>query len=277
MRVGGMAIISLPYYAIRKGYRTEWDMKAYRRFQSILTVLAAANIASGCTSPDTYKYKMSPYTPASSSLWDSYTDPLSGWWSDTKKLFKSGMETNFTPMGPPKASAAYERRTADNYARYLPLYLKVYKISVIEEYKSPKHAPNVEHLLPTTPAEAVESWAGRLRTSGGPYNMEVVVRDGSVISTPVPLRSGEDPASAVRRYDARLEVEISIYDRGGKLQARVASTANRSAFIREQASAEDRQHIFHHMLLDLVDTANGDLERKMYTSFRPYIDFTKTA
>lgn len=57
---------------------------------SMLSVLCA------CQSPQGYKYKFSPYTPSSASLWEAYTEPFPSWWRDSKKLAHSGVESNFS-------------------------------------------------------------------------------------------------------------------------------------------------------------------------------------
>jgi|GEM_PF-1415361 len=251
-------------------------MRQYRshRLLHTLSLLAIIAGASSCTSPDSYKYKMSPHSPATSSLWDSYTDPLPGFWSDTKALFKSGMETNFTLMGPPKASAVREKHEETNFKRYTPVYLKVYKVSVVEDYQSPRREPNVEHLLAISPTDAVQSWSNRLRSSGGIYHMEVVIRNASVVSSPAQDGNAENPN---RRYDATLDIELRIYNRSGVLTASVGTVANRSAMIREQTGADERRDIFRRMMFDLMDMANSQLEQKMFKHFTAYIDYSKSA
>ena len=53
------------------------------------------------------------------------------------------------------------------FAHLGPIRLDVAEIEVIETYRSPLAPPNVEHLAPTRPAEAVRRWAAdRLRAEG---------------------------------------------------------------------------------------------------------------
>lgn len=273
MRVGKHFFTAL-WYAL-KSKQTEAVMALTRSFLRYVSSVAILCAVSACQSPDTYKYKMSPYSPATSSLWDAYTDPLPGWWSDTKALFKSGMSTSFTLQGPPATPKPRGGNEQVNFNRYSPVYLKVYKISVVDEYAQPKREPNVEHLLAVSPSEAVQSWSSRLRTSGGIYSMDIVIRDASVVSHRMPAQAEYDVENPKRRYDARLEVELRIYDRSGRLQSSVATVANRSAIMREHTTADVRRVIFQRLMVDLIEIANSGLEQKMFRHFSPFIDYTR--
>src|SRR4051812_24284901 len=71
------------------------------------------------------------------------------------------------------------------YTRYQPIHLNVNTIDVTDEYKSPKAPPNVEHLMPWSPSEAMHTWVkDRLRAVGANNTLQVIIKDASVVSTP---------------------------------------------------------------------------------------------
>lgn len=157
-----------------------------------------------------------------------------------------------------------------NFKRYQPIMMNVGRISFLEDYQSPRHPPYVEHLLPITPAEAMKKWVDdRLRVAGTNKFMQVIVKDASVISTPIP-DSGLSLGKS-RRYDAKLSVEMRIYGEGAMSEASIQTTATRSITIPESASLRDRENAFRRMIFELMETMNAALEQYMFQYFGDYI------
>lgn len=163
-----------------------------------------------------------------------------------------------------------------SFTRYQPIHVDVENIQIIEEYKSPMRDPNVEHLLPVSPAEAMRIWVkDRIRAVGGTKTLEVIIKDASVVSTQLP-GAGVDvfTNSRDRRYDARLAVEMRIY--GGRAMSNVSIQvhANRYLAISEKASLAEREAIFRKMIADLMESINGQLEKNMFAYFKDYIVYS---
>lgn len=163
------------------------------------------------------------------------------------------------------------------FKRYQPIMMNVSKIDVIEEYRSPMRNPNVEHLLPVSPAEAMHTWVkDRLRVGATEKSMQVIIKDASVISTPLPKPEGVAGIVNLgndRRYDARLNVEMRIYGDGAMSEASIEVTATRSININERTSVHEREVIFRRMVFDLMETMNAALEKNMFQYFGNYIIF----
>ncbi|MDP7547904.1 MAG: hypothetical protein QGF20_11470, partial [Alphaproteobacteria bacterium] len=65
---------------------------------------------------------------------------------------------------------------------HLPVIeLDVARIEIVEQYRSPLRAPNVEHELPLAPARAMRNWAAdRLRAVGKSGQAKFIIIDASV-------------------------------------------------------------------------------------------------
>lgn len=165
------------------------------------------------------------------------------------------------------------------FTRYQPIYMAVSSIQIVEEYKSPNHAPYVEHLIPYSPTEAVHIWVrDRLRAGGGSKTMQIIIREGSVMSggkAPsqdgglVPFTSGDN------RYDAKLEVELRIYDQGVISEASVFVTATRTMNLQSPAGPATRNAAFRKMIGDMMELFNADMEKNMFMYMANYISYSQ--
>ena len=152
-----------------------------------------------------------------------------------------------------------------NFRRYQPIYLNVTSIEIVDEYKSPMRAPNVEHLMPYSPAEAMHIWTrDRLRSVGADKTMQVIVKDASVVAVDLPKPGGVEGAITIsqdKRYDAKLSIEMRIYGGGAMSEANIDVTATRSVTIPENASVAKREAVFRKLTYDLMDMMNAELEK----------------
>ncbi len=166
-----------------------------------------------------------------------------------------------------------------SFTRYQPIYLHVGSIDLVEEYQSPMKPPNVEHLIPYSPSDAMHIWIkDRLRAVGAENSLQVIIKDASVISTLLPESGGIGgiiTLSHDRRYDARLEVEMRIYAGDDAMsKASIDVVATRSVTINEKASLAERSAIFRKMIFDLMESMNAELEKNMYQYFGNYINYS---
>ncbi len=164
-----------------------------------------------------------------------------------------------------------------NFKRYQPIMLNVGKIDFIEEYKSPMRDPNVDHLMPVTPTEAMKKWTDdRLRVAGMNKALQVIVKDASVIATPLPKPGGLQGVVSMgndRKYDAILNVEMRIYGDGAMSEASIEVTATQSITISETATLNERDAMYRRMVFNLMETINAQLEKNMFQYFGNYIVF----
>ena len=101
-----------------------------------------------------------------------------------------------------------------------PIRLDVARIDIVEAYRSPLKAPNVEHLFPLRPAHAARQWAqDRLRPGGEEGWAEAVIRDASATETALQRTEGIRGAfttDQAERYDAVIAIEVRIFDPAGR-------------------------------------------------------------
>lgn len=168
-----------------------------------------------------------------------------------------------------------------NFTRYQPIYLDVANLDIVEEYKSPLHEPNVEHLLPISPAEGMRSWVkDRLRASGAEKSLQIVIKDASVISSDIPPPPGTTPSAFSdnpnRRYDAKLDVDLRVYGTDAMSEANINIVATQSITLSERASVAERKRVFQIMMYNLMELANAELEKQIFKHFVRYIMYSQT-
>lgn len=156
--------------------------------------------------------------------------------------------------------------------------LDVADIKVVEAYKSPYSAPNVEHLMPTSPAEAMKTWVhDRLRATGANKLLQITIVDASVVATELPKTKGVKGLFTVdqdKKYDAKLEVELRIYGENPISEADTSVTVTRTISIAENASVNARNAAYQNMVKDLMDMLNDKLEKNMQSYFSNYISYS---
>lgn len=168
-----------------------------------------------------------------------------------------------------------------SFTRYLPIYLNVANVDFVEEYKSPGREPNVEHLLPLTPAEAMRTWIkDRVRAVGLNHTLQVIIRDAKVVAVELPAQ-GEGvqeyfSGAPDRRYDARLEVELRVYGDTAMSQASIVVVATQSSTISKAATVYERKAAFMDILYRLMESSNAELEKQIFKYFTPYIMYAQT-
>jgi len=165
------------------------------------------------------------------------------------------------------------------FSGYQPIYFNVSNIEVVEEYQSPMRQPNVEHLMPASPADAVQLWVKqRMRASGGTKRMQVIVKDGSVVEKQLPTEGGVTgffKSEVNREYNARLEIEIRIYGDAALSEANVNVVGTRKLTLTESDNVEIRDAKFRDMIREMMVTINAELEKNIYKNLSPYIDYSR--
>lgn len=165
-----------------------------------------------------------------------------------------------------------------SFKRYQPIILNVGTVEFIDEYKSPGKAPNVEHLLPYSPEEAMRIWVKeRIRATGNESTLQVIIKDGSVISTPLATSTGVMTFLGLaqdKRYDLNLVVEMRIYGRGSAIsEASIQVSAQRTISITDNTSLHERNVAFQRMIAEAMESINAELEKNMFAYFGNYITY----
>ncbi len=157
------------------------------------------------------------------------------------------------------------------FAHLTPIGLDVSTIEVIENYKSPMRAPNVEHEFPVSPGKATLYWAKqRFRATGSVRRGQVIIQDASVTATPLKMKKGvkglfSDDQSV--RYDARIQVRIEVNSPVGGRSSFATATVKRSRTAAEEISVNER----HQLFFDLVSALMEDLDAAAIKSVRQHM------
>jgi hypothetical protein len=165
-----------------------------------------------------------------------------------------------------------------NFKRYQPIYMNVATIEVVEDYKSPNRAPNVEHLMPYSPADAVHIWVkDRLRATAQDKKLEVIIKDASVIDSTPPEPDGFAGVFSIgqtHNYKARLEIEFRIYGAAALSEASINVVATRDLSMSGNASAATRNLYFREMIFDMMTVVNAELEKNIFEHLGSYVNFS---
>jgi hypothetical protein len=155
-----------------------------------------------------------------------------------------------------------------------PIRLDVAEIRVVESYSPPLEKPNVEHLVPVSPATAARRWAkDRLRAVGDAGTATLDIVDGAVIETGVETEGGltgfltTEPEA---RYTARLELAMRVERPRDSGQVRVRGT--RSTGVLEGASINERERTLHLLVTNLMDDLDGQMSTTLAETFDQYIE-----
>ena len=166
---------------------------------------------------------------------------------------------------------ADDKKFADMTFQHLaPLSLDVQRVEVVREYAAPGAKPNVDHLFPVPPADAVARWAQHRLNPVGRFRLaRVVVKDASVIEVPLQKPGGFKSwftTEQAERFDATLEVVVEIRSDAGR-DAFAAARVKRSQTIEEGASPNQRKEVWYAM----TERMMGELDKELERSMRQYL------
>lgn len=156
-----------------------------------------------------------------------------------------------------------------------PIRLDAAELEIVDGFKSPFGSPNVEHLMPVSPAAAMRRWArDRLMPVGSGGRIVFTIADAGVIETrlaPTPGLRGAVTKDQSERYDARLEVHITVDGGDNRRRGEVTADAMRSRTVPEGISLNEREKIWFQMTEDLVTNMNGELETAIRSFLQPFL------
>mgnify|MGYP007046913231 CR=1 FL=1 len=155
---------------------------------------------------------------------------------------------------------------------HLPkLSFNVAKVGVVDNYRSPEKAPNVEHLLPTSPAAGLERWArDRLKAVGKSGTLRLIIEDASVIEATLKKDTslrGTFTKQQSQRYDFAVRGSLEAVDAGGLVAATANANARRSITVREDITLHERKKIW----FETVEKLLSDFDREMERNARRYL------
>jgi hypothetical protein len=180
---------------------------------------------------------------------------------------------NDTPPPAPPATLSF--------ANQPKLSLNVGRIDVVEEYKSPQRAPNIEHKLRISPASAMQLWVrDRLRAQAAPGSeaaskwVQVIIKDASVTEKDLPKTSGFKgylTNDQDKQYDASIAVEVRVYGSAPLSEANAEASARRNITLPENASPAQRNAAIDRLIIDTAQMLDATLEKNMQSYMSGYL------
>lgn len=159
-----------------------------------------------------------------------------------------------------------------NFSHLPKINMDVAGIEVIEAYESTMRSPNIEHIMPYTPADTIQLWVkDRLNAAGKDKLMQVNIIDASVKEENLPRTKGVKGLFTVdqeKRYDVRIEVELRIYGGSALSEANTSVIVTGSSTIPENASVNYREGAYK----KLVNNAMTMLNQKLESNIREYMN-----
>jgi len=153
------------------------------------------------------------------------------------------------------------------------IQLDVERIQIINEFKMPFKAPNVEHLVPISPGASAERWAADiLRPIGQSGIAQFVITNGSVIREDLKIQKGIKGIFSIdqsKRFKATINVRLEIFKDQGKSIAR--ASASRSQTLREDASPNLQSRLWYNLVELMMKSFDREMRHQINTHLKPYI------
>jgi hypothetical protein len=152
--------------------------------------------------------------------------------------------------------------------------LNVAKIEIINEYRMPFKAPNIEHLVPVAPGATAERWAADvLKPAGTRGTAQFVITRAPFTEEKLKTKSGIQGIFSIdqsERYEAVLEARIVILD-GNRRVGTVRAIASRSRTAREDASPNQRAKQWYAMVERLMADFDAEMRGQVGTHLRKHL------
>jgi hypothetical protein len=162
------------------------------------------------------------------------------------------------PPLPPKATLAFEKSSA--------LLVPAGAITLVDNYKPPLVAPNVEQNHEARPAHIPRRWidARTKAITGAPGAITLTLSDASVIEQPLEVKTDWKHAlsrQAEKKLTANLAWRLS-YD-GPQLTWAAAGTATTTQTVLEESSLNEADADYNAMIESLAAAFDGKLEQQL--------------
>ena len=149
------------------------------------------------------------------------------------------------------------------------------EIVVERAYTPPLDAPNVDHLMPNPPVVLAIRWAQDRLVAGGQANRVVFrIVDASVVETELQGETGLEgvfTVSQTERYNARLAIEVELFEDSGYSRAIVKAEAERSVTLPEDASVRERDQVWFKLSEMVMNDLDVELEKSIYQYMAAHI------
>jgi len=148
------------------------------------------------------------------------------------------------------------------------LRLDVAQIEIVEAYKSPGQAPNVDHLFPQKPADVAASWGRDVLRAVGQRGMATyTILDASALETRLPRATGVTQvfkSEQSERYDLKIAVRLDLNNPLLRATGNATASASRSQTVAEDMTLNEREAVWFAM----TESAMRELDQKLEAAIR---------
>lgn len=165
------------------------------------------------------------------------------------------------------------RQPQITFQHMAPINLAVSRIEVVDTYRSPLQAPNVEHKMATKPVDALRIWANdRLKAVGGPNDpvARFTIDQAKMTEEKLPLTEGIKGVFTKEqafRYHLDLAAALEIVDSRGGRSGHANTRATHSQSTPESASLNE----LHQVWFKTLEAGMADFDKEMELNVRKYL------
>ena len=156
-----------------------------------------------------------------------------------------------------------------------PITLDVASIEVESTYVPPMKEPNVDHLLPLTPSNAVRLWVSqRLKAGGTAGRARVIIHDAAIVEQDLERTEGVRgwfTKDQSQKYEGRIRVEIVVDGTARGYAGSASAAVARSTTVTEDISLNEREKTMMALVNDLATDLDGQLEPAIRTNLFPIL------
>ena len=155
------------------------------------------------------------------------------------------------------------------FAHLAPISLNIARVEIVSEFRAPLRAPNVDHLFHVSPEKALRNWVrDRIVPSGVTGKARFIIKNASATESKLATDKGfigQFKKELSERYTVYVEGELQIIDASGVVRAQASAKAERSRTIREDASLNDREKLWHDITRAALIDFNGVIQGALKT------------
>ena len=153
--------------------------------------------------------------------------------------------------------------------------LDVAVIDVVDQYRPPMAKPNVEHLAPNSPGQAVRRWAAeRLRAVGNAGSAQIMILDASILEQQLARENGVTAIFTTQqsqRYDGRIDVKVVCQSPATGLTGYAQAMASRSSTVPEDISLAGREATWDKLVRGMMEDLDSRLSQAMRDGLGPML------
>ncbi len=156
-----------------------------------------------------------------------------------------------------------------------PIGVAVESVDIVNAYKPPLRAPNVEHEFRAVPAQVARSWArARLEKGGSAGSFKFLIENASVVEKELPTKTGlqdfifkEQSRELIATLDVKLEYDVPWQQsvRTGTINVKAESTTT----LLEGMTLAEVDTAYFKMLESLGERLDEQLQARLREVFRP--------